>query len=193
MAFIELSKFDVAERQLLQAIRMFFREEDPISIHTLTEAASQVLRDIGKKRGAKSMIHQLEHVPKEFRDQWFTLISQSKNFFKHADRDPDHVHRFDPVVNEFVIFDSLVMYRHLTDKMPVEATAYTIWFGLNYAYLINKSSGVWGFFEQIPEELREPKREDKSLFYSFIEEGMRSGESSTKGEEQKTTTTLDPT
>ena len=35
-----LSKFDVAERQLLQAIRLFFKEEDEVSIHTLSEAAA---------------------------------------------------------------------------------------------------------------------------------------------------------
>ena len=45
MTKIVLTKFEVAERQLLQAINMFFREDDPVSIQTLAEAANQVLHD----------------------------------------------------------------------------------------------------------------------------------------------------
>ncbi|MCI0917470.1 hypothetical protein JNA64_09870 [Pseudomonas stutzeri] len=59
-----LTKFDAAERQLLQAIRLFFREEDAISIHTLPEAASQILYDIGKETGIKSMFRDSDRIRK---------------------------------------------------------------------------------------------------------------------------------
>jgi hypothetical protein len=65
-----LSKFDVAERQLLQAIRMFFGEEDPVSIHTLAEAAAQVLNDIGEKYGARSFLRDSDIIREDKRKEW---------------------------------------------------------------------------------------------------------------------------
>jgi len=51
----------VTERQLLQAITIFFRDECPISVHTLSETLIQVLSGI-EKNGVKSFPEILKSV-----------------------------------------------------------------------------------------------------------------------------------
>ena len=45
---MELTRLEAAERQLRQAIRLFFGGGDEVSVHTLTGAACRVLRDLAK-------------------------------------------------------------------------------------------------------------------------------------------------
>jgi len=49
---LHLSKLDAALRQLETAVTLYFHSSDPISIHTLTAAAYNVLQGIKKHRGA---------------------------------------------------------------------------------------------------------------------------------------------
>lgn len=48
---IQISKLAAAQRQLDAAIRMFFKREDELAIHTVAAAAFQILRDVTKQRG----------------------------------------------------------------------------------------------------------------------------------------------
>ena len=77
-----LSKFDVAERQLNQAIHLFFENGDPVSVHTLSEAAAQVLYDIRHKFGAESKIRDSDIIKPEFKKEWLASLFSSRNFFK---------------------------------------------------------------------------------------------------------------
>ncbi len=62
---ISVSKLEAAERQLVTAVRLFVKGEDPISIHTLMAAAYEVLRDLGKARGVKSIFFDLAPIRPE--------------------------------------------------------------------------------------------------------------------------------
>lgn len=53
---LKISKLDAAKRQLETAIRLYFNEADPISIHTLAGAAHTILSDINKKYGGRPML-----------------------------------------------------------------------------------------------------------------------------------------
>src|SRR5262245_42997551 len=64
-ALIErVSKLDAARRQIRTAIRLFFEDGDTVSIHTLTSAAEELLRDFlidaGKKSPIRESFRQLE-------------------------------------------------------------------------------------------------------------------------------------
>jgi hypothetical protein len=48
---IKISKLDAARRQLDTAIELWFHDGDPISIHTLTSAAFEIIQDLNKKHG----------------------------------------------------------------------------------------------------------------------------------------------
>jgi hypothetical protein len=60
---INVSKMAAAKSQLLEAINLFLEERDPISIHTLTCAALQILHDhfddVGQVWDHKLIFHSL--------------------------------------------------------------------------------------------------------------------------------------
>jgi len=96
-AELHLSKLDVALRQLETAITLYFHYADPISIHTLTAAAYNVLRNIKTHRGVDfTMLKDAEQVYPHMRDKFRSVLNEAENFFKHADRDPDDTIAFAP-------------------------------------------------------------------------------------------------
>jgi hypothetical protein len=136
MAILFLSKFDAAERQLLMAIRLFFEGADPVSIHTLAEAASQILYDIREQFGAKSMARDNPSVRVDKKKEWLQILFKSRNFFKHADRDQTEVHEFNDEVNDFAIFEAIHLYATIKDKRVPETYLFQIWFTLKYPHLL---------------------------------------------------------
>ena len=159
MSKMVLTKFEVAERQLLQAIHMYFKNEDEISIHTLSESASQVLRDIGKKFEAVSLLRDSNLIRKDKKKEWFKIINQSKNFFKHADNDAESTHEFDPIINDFSLFDGVSLYQQIKKKHAPETIVFQTWFNIKYPDLLKENSDYkkrltmsiekWLIFEEI--------------------------------------------
>lgn len=85
---LTVNKFDVAEKQLHQAINLFFSGGDAISIHTLSEASSQVLYDISKQESDQaSLLRDTSWVKAEHKQDWLRALTKARNYFKHADRD----------------------------------------------------------------------------------------------------------
>lgn len=135
-----LSKFDVAERQLNQAIRLFFEGGDPVSIHTLAEAASQVLYDIRSRIGAQSKIRDGDIIKPEFKKEWTAALARSRNFFKHADRDADSLHEFKDEFNDFSLLDAVNMYLSGKAAWTPETIVFIQWFSLQYPNLVRKET-----------------------------------------------------
>lgn len=131
-----LSKFDVAERQLNQAVLLFFDDGDPVSIHTLAEAASQVLYDIRDQTGAVSFVRDTDRIRPERKKEWLAIVSQSRNFFKHADRDKTEQHEFKDEFNHFSLFDAVNMYLTAKKAWTPESMTYFAWFCAYYPQLV---------------------------------------------------------
>ena len=53
---LKVSKLDAAKRQLETAIRLYFSNGDPVSIHTLVAAAYAILHDVTGRKGADPML-----------------------------------------------------------------------------------------------------------------------------------------
>ncbi len=147
MTKLQLSKFDVAERQLLLAIRLFLKEEDPVAIHTLSEAASQILFDLKKDFGVSSMFRESVLIKDEYKKEWRKHLSKSKNFFKHADNDPDHIHEFNPICNHFSLIDSVNMYETIKKKWVPETLIYTCWFMSEHPHLLKEGSSYESIYK----------------------------------------------
>jgi hypothetical protein len=124
-----VAKLDAAKRQLGTAIRLFFEERDVIAIHTLASAAQELLSDLLKAGGGRSLYEELpqwiepEHVA-DFRK----ALRKPQNFFKHADRDPTSSLRFPPAMTEYALFDCVWMYQRLTGYNTRESFAFGAWF-----------------------------------------------------------------
>jgi len=109
---LELSKLEVARRQLETAIQLYFSGGDEVSIHTLSAASYNVIRDVVKKKTIGSMIVKdmaVEDAKPEFRERMKQSLNEAENFFKHAHKDPDVTLKFLPVQTEYLIFDAEVM------------------------------------------------------------------------------------
>ena len=133
---ILLSKFDVAERQLNQAIRLFFGEGDPVSIHTLSESAAQILYDIRHRFGAQSKIRDADIIKPESKKEWLASLFSSRNFLKHANRDPDELHEFKEEFNHFSLLDSVNMYLTAKKEWTPETIVYVQWFAMTYPTMV---------------------------------------------------------
>lgn len=170
MARISLNKFEAAERQLLTAIRMFFAGEDAVSTHTLSEAASQILYDIRKDFGAQSILRDNSLVREDKKKVWRDLLVESRNFFKHADRDKDARHDFDDSYNHFSLLESALLYAQMKGRHAPETLVFTCWFSIQYPDVVvdgpyknalgnfdgisaAKSEGL-GFFTRVIEAVR---------------------------------------
>ncbi len=161
---LRLTKFDVAERQLLQAVRMFFSLQDEVSIHTLSEAAAQVFYDIGKSQGVKSLFRDSERIRPEYMKEWLAAVFQSRNFFKHADKDAEQVHEFKSAFNDFSLLDAVNMHCALKKRWTPETLLFVVWFGLRYPHLVKEESDLSGVIEKLRSREYPSEPTDKKFF-----------------------------
>jgi hypothetical protein len=129
---IKVSKLDAARRQLETAVRLYFSEADPVSIHTLMSAAYQVLSDLNRARGGAPMLK--EQMPSWVRpdatDEAKRKLNEATNFFKHADRDHNDVLEFRQETTELFLYDAVRKYRELSGEILPVLGVYDIWFWL---------------------------------------------------------------
>jgi len=131
-AQIKIAKLDAARRQLETAVRLYFSEADPVSIHTLTSAAYQVLSDVNRARGGVPMLK--EQIPTWVRPDATVeakrRLNDAANFFKHADHDHDEVLEFNEGPTELLLYDAVRKYRELTGETVPVLAVYDVWFWL---------------------------------------------------------------
>jgi hypothetical protein len=131
----KISKLDAAKRQLETAIRLYFSNDDPVSIHMLAAAAYNVLHDVTKQRGADPMIikgHMLEMVKPEYKKMIIEKVNEAENFFKHADRDHEATLDFNPDMTDMRLIDACAQYSKLAGEEPPLFVIYRVWFTLKY-------------------------------------------------------------
>lgn len=128
-AFQTIAKLDAAERQLAQAIRLFFERGDEIAVHTLASAAYQILSDICAKRGIAREIEDssiLEEMG--VKKHVLTAMRKPQNFFKHADRDVDETVRFSPMLSVCFMVYAVSFHYAITGRQFAEGLVLRSWF-----------------------------------------------------------------
>ena len=136
-----ITSFQAAERQFLQAIRLFLQEEDPVSVHTIISAASQVFYDIWSKSSFDKREYQfpirrgrnLNTNQGVYRNDLF----KHKIFFKHAKNNQPEETVFDPVWNEHIIFETVLFHIEWTQKALPESIAFLSWYSRQHSELDN--------------------------------------------------------
>lgn len=129
---LKISKLEAAKRQLNTAVRLYFTDSDPISVHTLVAAAHEILSTLSRKHKGTTMILDLDFNSKEAQALYRKCLRAAKNFFKHADRDSDAYFIFDADLNEFFLYDACTKYSELTSEKIPEYLLFTTWFVLKY-------------------------------------------------------------
>lgn len=124
----QVAKLDAASRQLDAAISLLFGEADPIVVHTLATAASNIFSDVLDKKSAgpswreKLRIdHGLSHAA--VRD----LMHKTWNFLKHGDRDPKGVLEFDERESEYLIFFATLECGEI-QSTSIQMQTFQLWF-----------------------------------------------------------------
>lgn len=122
LAMATIGKLDAAKRQLDAAIRMFFRNEDMLAIHTVSRAAFRVLFDITKENDVKKALetHIMKVGPQRFNEE--------TNFLKHADQDP--ATEIDDNFQDFTeagIGMAIGLYKGHDSKLSPEMASFLVW------------------------------------------------------------------
>lgn len=125
---LNVSKIEVAQRQLNVAIRMLFANDDPVAVHTLVGAASSILSNLVENRHPNESWDKLAQGANGLSaSEYFTIMRKAQNWFKHAVDDPDERFEFDPEGTEALAFWA-VMNASLLADLSTEAMIYQIWF-----------------------------------------------------------------
>ncbi len=168
-ASIHLTKFDAAERQLHQAITLFFSGGDPVSIHTLAEAAAQILYDLKDVHGGESMIRDNERIRPERKKEWLQYVFKARNFFKHADRDKNEMLEFKQSFNHYSLLDAVCLYQSAKKAWAPESLMYLCWFTLTYPAVLKADTSMARLVEN---QLNRPDGLDPTDLASF-EQALR--------------------
>ncbi|MFT3930807.1 MAG: hypothetical protein QM709_10995 [Spongiibacteraceae bacterium] len=125
-----LTKRDVARRQLVTAINLLFENRDRVSIYTLAANAWEIIDSLCNKPIIESFSNQTRENLSAGEDLKHDYINKPyRNFFKHADRDPNSVL---PYLNEktvdSVVFLAVEDYIRLYKQSPIELQVFQLWY-----------------------------------------------------------------
>jgi hypothetical protein len=171
---LQITKLDAARRQLSTAIRLYFHQADAVSIHTLTAAAYELLKDINRQRGGAPMYVKealLQNIKPELQAEFARKINEAENFFKHADRDSQRLLTFRPAQTDLMIYDACCKYYDLTGDTVVEFGAFKSWAALTWAKGFVAKSFPPDFTERLA--LSFPTDNAYSFYKAFMAEGLR--------------------
>jgi hypothetical protein len=111
----------------------------------------------------------VEVVKPEFRSTVLGKINGARNFFKHADKDPEKIAVWNPDISEYFIWDATSLYRNLTGgKMPCEILVFSGIFRI-------KNSELWSEKSEIDNMVPLARLELSSLNLSEIYEELKRG------------------
>lgn len=133
MKNIIISKLDAARQQLITAIRLYFNTGDIVPIHTLTAAAFRITQNISDSSAnlPDSITNWVEELVKpEGKKLFWNKFHETTNFFKHAEKDPDSIHEFNPEFTEYLLFLTARQYLLLSSEEPPEIQLFFYWFML---------------------------------------------------------------
>jgi len=124
---IEITKLDAAQRQLRTALRLWFHEGDPVSIHTLLAAAHEIIHRLYRNKGLVNLIFDSDLINEEFRGHIARKIKEAPNFFKHADQDSNASIKFNPEINALLPMFLVQALSDMGEPLGPEELSYIYW------------------------------------------------------------------
>jgi hypothetical protein len=119
-----ISKIEAAQRQLDCAIRLYFAEDDVISVHTLSRAAFRLLYDIYPTLRDDGFSRDLERLIAQF---GWRSFNEAANFLKHANTDVDGTLELREEDTQMGIGFAIVLYRRLSTGYTPEMRSFDEW------------------------------------------------------------------
>jgi hypothetical protein len=131
-----LSKLDIGRRQLNTAVRMFFFDEDVVSLHTVTSAAHCVLRDMALDCGIAVSVKDSPLISDAERSKYLRAFNFPQNYFKHADKDATAKIVFCYNVTFLLVLDAIVIFNALDQPLTREMKIFLMWVQLRFPDLL---------------------------------------------------------
>ena len=129
MAETELTKFEIARRQLVTAIRLFFEEGDSVSVYTLAHASWEVLDALCRHQRVMRFRDQMSGSTGLAEKEINKIASYGRNFFKHADKDPKAtLPNFSDDMNDHVLIGASMDFGTLATQKPMEVQLFQLWY-----------------------------------------------------------------
>ena len=124
-------KLEAARRQLETAVNLYFHEGDPVSIHTLTCAAYEVIRDINNSQPMlKDWMK--DYINPEYVNEIARKLNEAQNFFKHADRDSDGTLAFEPRTTQILLLDACWTYKRIAEERLPLLAIFEVWAAITW-------------------------------------------------------------
>ncbi len=128
---IRISKLNAARRQLDVAIKLWFADEDEVSVHTLAAAAHQIIHDINQKKGGRELLFDSIVIKDEYRSEFIAFIKRDMNFFKHADQDPEGITEFVPMGSLMFLLCSAAGLQQLGESLNDVEDIFLLWLAIH--------------------------------------------------------------
>lgn len=130
-----MSPLDVAKKQLLTAIRLFFDDEDPVSVHTLAGAASEIIEWVCISGGGVPFRDDCLAENSLALQSYYLARNHYRNAFKHAGRTPEEEAKhksaretFSDDQNDSLLYICVEDYMRAEKAFPIEFQAMKIWY-----------------------------------------------------------------
>jgi hypothetical protein len=128
MADLKITKLDAAQRQLRSALRLWFSDGDPVSIHTLLAAAHEIIHRLYRNKGFVNLVFDTDLIKDEHRGEFAKKLKEAPNFFKHANRDDtDASILFNPEANDYLAIFVVQALADMGEEFGLEERAYIWW------------------------------------------------------------------
>jgi hypothetical protein len=167
---LKISKLDAARRQLRTAITLWFNDDDPVAIHALAFASYEILHAVSKKRdpNRRKLVFDSDLFPEEFRKELKIGFKKAAHFFKHADRDPEAIIEFNPIMSECFIIFAITALQVCGESIGVEEIAFLLWIHIHKPHLLTGADEK-KLIDNLPVEvLRRLRGTAKNNFLHFL-------------------------
>lgn len=132
----ELTKLEVARRQLGTALALFLDNKDPVAVHVLTCGGGEIAQRLAEVAGTESFeTHVLATFPGLDKGKLAVLRKKYWNALKHAttrngkDRDDDEIlGAFSDEANDHHLFIGWYDFANASGRLPIEAQAFQAWY-----------------------------------------------------------------
>jgi hypothetical protein len=121
---INITKPEMAERQLNAAIRHYFLDPDSVPCLTLAGAAYQIVHDLAGNDHRGVVLDSGDEIGEGF----YPAFRYPYMSLKHADRNPDEVLAFPVDLPELYIYEAIEKYYFLVGKYSLEMAVFLIWY-----------------------------------------------------------------
>lgn len=164
-----ITKLQAAQRQLVVATKLYFRDSDAVAIHTLAAASYNIIRGLMKHRRAPDLTMKdvfLSNISESKRKRVEKWLSSFEVFFKHAYPNPDGKIVLDPQITEIMLIDAWAQYEKLTGDLPEVGKVFKMWTGILRSDTGEQLKSLDSLFKglsrkQLCEAFREAMRLDK--------------------------------